>query len=176
KIDENRRTVRGNNFQKKYITRFQQTLPGTADSAGEFLGIHSGRNPGYQPRRLKFYNSLNHRIEWVNSRDDQEVDGLALLFGNGDHTTEQFPFVIREQLILRQFIFAGAGRHTADGHHNDVVASKVGFLQHTLQVGHPAVIANRHENGTRARMNRSLGRVDLRPYIKVEFLELMLTI
>ena len=87
-----------------------QSFPCLTDSPRKFLGVHARGNSGYQACSLQGGCGVNHRVEWIDSGYGQQLYRLPFLFGHGNDSRKQLSFVIREQLLFTQSIFAGAGR------------------------------------------------------------------
>src|SRR5262245_65521136 len=71
-VDENRRTVRGNDFERKRMARFGEVFPSLANASGELFGSHARGNAGNQTRSLEVCSRLNKSIKWVYARHDEQ--------------------------------------------------------------------------------------------------------
>ena len=122
KVHENGGPVGSDDFQRKRVAGFGQALPGLTDLTREFFGIHSGGKSGNKSRGLEPRRGLNHRVERVDSRHDQQLHCLTFLFSHRNNTREQFSLVICEQLTFRQIVFPCAKGDVANGHHHNIVS------------------------------------------------------
>src|SRR5262245_30963675 len=108
-IDECRRPIRSDDFEREWMPRFSHPFPSLPDPAREFFGVHVGRNTGYETRSLQLGGGLYHRVERIDSRYDQQIDSFALFLGHRNNASEQFSFVVGEELILRKVVLARSG-------------------------------------------------------------------
>ena len=105
-------------------------LPGQADAAAPVPRTPCGRKrrpPACDACRLR--GGLHHGVERIDGGHHQQFHALALLFRDGDYVREQLLLVVGEELVVAQIVFGGAGGELANGHHHDVVAAQVGFLE-----------------------------------------------
>src|ERR1022692_4498694 len=168
-VDVDGGAVGGDDFEREGMAGFGQTLPGEADAAGEFLGIHLGGNAGDEAGGLEFGGGLDHGVEGIDAGDDEEVGGLAGLFRHGDDGREEFFFVVGEELLGGELVFGGAGGDGADGHDHDIVTAQVGLFEDGEQVRHAVVIADGDEDAAGTSVDGFGGDFGL--HVEVEFLE-----
>src|ERR1051326_1547608 len=168
-VDIHRRTVRADDLERKWMARLGQVFPGKTDEPREFLGWHFRGNACHQTRGFQLRRGLNHGVERVHGRHNQQLHGLALFLGNLDNVAEQLFLVIAEDLLIGEIVLAGAGRYRAHGHDDDVVTPQVRFLEDLLQMVHVVVIADGHQNASRSCVQAR--SVDLRLMLEIELLE-----
>src|SRR5436190_24068518 len=71
-VHEYRWPVRGDDFQREWMPRLRHSFPGPAYAPRKLVRIHSRRNAADQSRCSQCRGRLNHRVEWIHSRDSQE--------------------------------------------------------------------------------------------------------
>ena len=74
-------------------------------------------------------------------------------------------------MVFREVVFARSRGNGANGHHDDVIAPQIRFLQDLLKVRQPVEIADRHQNTSRPRVNRAAAPADIRPHVESELFE-----
>ena len=146
-VHKDRRAVGIGDFQRERVARLRAIVPrpGRCGWASSSDAMRGG-NADHQLRGLQPGGGLDHGVEGIDGGDHQQLDALALLFRHGDHVGEQLLFVAGEELIVAKLVFGGAGGELAHGHHDDVVAAHVGFLENLLQMPQAAVIAHGHQH------------------------------
>ncbi len=151
-VDVDRRPARTDDFEREGMPRLGQMLPGEADAAASSSESMRAETP--VTRREACSREAVCTMASKGSTPGTTSRSTVLPSFSATVTTlrEQLLFVVGEELLVGEFVFAGAGGDGAYGHDHDIVAAQVGFFENAVQVRQVVVIANRHQDAAGARV------------------------
>ncbi len=120
-IDEVRRPVGSEDFERECVAGFGQFLPGHTDSAHQFRCLHAEGCAGDHARHLQRLSRLHDGPERIGTRYDQQFDGLAFFLCHANDFAKELFSVTGEDFV--------SGRRRSNRHDDNVVAPQIRFPQ-----------------------------------------------